>query len=125
MGVSSNQVHRIERKYKDGKCIYRRIESRPLDSKGICNDLLEGKAVEIQARKGKGPRVALAGSSYKRGSRSIEVEWNGETILDLHETNGSVLDVYRESDARAFGALYERLASQARALFKPKTDEAK
>ena len=49
--------------------------------------------------------------------------WNGETILDLHETNGAALDLYRESDARAFGALYERLASQARVVFKSKADE--
>jgi hypothetical protein len=122
---TSNQVHRVECEYNNDKSTYHRIESRPFDSKGICKDLLEGKAIEIQARKGKGPRVALAGSPYQRGSRFIEVVWNGETILDLHETNGPALDVYRESDARAFGALYERLASQARVLFKPKADEAK
>jgi hypothetical protein len=122
---TSNQVHRVEGKHRDGKSAYHRIESRPFDSKGMCGDLLDGKAIEIQARNGKGPRVALAGTPYRRGSRSIEVVWNGEAILDLHETNGAVLDVYRESDARAFGALYERLASQARAVFRPKAEEAK
>ena len=106
------------------KSTYHRIESRRFDSKGICEDLLEGKAIEIQARKGKGPEVALAGTPYQRGSRSIEVVWNGETILDLHETNGPALVVYRESDARAFGALNERLATQARILFKSKADKA-
>ena len=88
-------------------------------------ELLEGKAIEIQARKGKGPEVGFVGTRYHRGSRSIEVVWNGETILDLHETNGPALHLYRESDARAFGALYERLASQARVLFKSKAAEAK
>lgn len=122
---TSNQVHRVECEYKEDKCTYRRIELCPFDSIGICKDLLDGKAIEIQARKGKGPRVALAGSPYQRGSRVIEVVWNGETILDLHETNGPALDVYRESDARAFGALYKRLASQARVLFKSKAGEAK
>jgi hypothetical protein len=121
---ASNQVHRVEREYKDGKIAYHRLESRPFDSHRICKDLLEGKAIEIQARKGKGPETELAGTPYRRGSRSIEVVWNGDTILDLHETNGPVLDLYRESDARAFGALYERLASQARAAFRPKADKA-
>ena len=121
---TSNQVHRVVLEYKEDKITYRRVESRPFDSKGICKDLLEGKAIEVQASKGKGPRVAFVGTSYHLGSRFIEVVWNGETILDLHETNGPALDVYRESDARAFGALYERLASQARDLFKSKAAEA-
>jgi hypothetical protein len=117
---ASNQVHRVEHEYKGDKVTYHRIESRPFDSKGICKDLLEGRAIEIQARKGKGPQVVLADTPYRRGSRSIEVVWNGETILDLHETNGPALVAYKESDARAFGALYERLATRARILFKPK-----
>jgi hypothetical protein len=43
-----------------------------------------------------------------------------ETVLELHETDGPVLDLSRESAARAFGALYEKLARQARAVFKSK-----
>ena len=109
----------------EGKLTYDRVESRPFDSKGLCKDLLEGKAIEIQTRKGTGPEVAMAGTPYRRGSRFIEVVWNGETVLDLFETNGATLDLYRESDARAFGALYERLASQARVLFKSKAAGAK
>jgi hypothetical protein len=116
------EVHRVEAHYKDGSCAYNRVESRPFDSKGICKDLLEGKAIEIEARKGTGPKVELAGTPYRRGSRSLEVVWHGETILNLHETNGPFLDVYLETDARLFGALYERLATQARELFKPKAD---
>jgi len=122
---TSNQVHRVVFEYKKDKSTYHRVESRPFDSKGICKDLLEGKAIEIQARKGEGPEVAFVGTRYHLGSRSITVVWSGETILDLHETNGPALDLYRESDARAFGALYERLANQARVLFKSKTGEAK
>ena len=114
---TSNQVHRVVFDYKKDKSTYKRVESRPLDSKGICKDLLEGKAIEIQARKGEGPEVGFVGTRYHRGSRSIEVVWNGETILNLHETNGPFLGLYRESDARAFGALYERLARQARGTF--------
>jgi hypothetical protein len=115
---TSNQVHRVVFEYKKDKSTYNRVESRPFDSKGICKDLLEGKAIEIQARKGEGPEVAFVGTSYHLGSRFIAVVWKGETILDLHETNGAFLDLYRESDARAFGALYERLASELRAAFR-------
>jgi hypothetical protein len=97
----------------------------PFDARGICKDLLEGKAIEIQARKGEGSEVAFVGTSYQLGSRFIEVVWNGEITLDLHESRAAGLVLYRESDARAFGALYERLASQARVLFKSKADEAK
>ena len=124
---TSHQVHRVVCEYEKYKSTYyySRVESRPFDSKGICKDLLEGKAIEIQAREGKGPEVGFVGTRYHRGSRDIEVVWNGKTILDLLETNGPFLHLYRESDARAFGALYERLASQARVLFKSKAAQAK
>ena len=117
---TSNQVHRVVFEYGKDKSTYRRVESRPFDSKGICKDLLEGNAIEIQAKKGEGPEIAFVGTRYHRGSRSIEVVWKGETILHLYETNGPFLKFYRESDARAFGALYERLAKQARAAFEKK-----
>ena len=120
---TSKQVRRVAPGSEEDKPTGDRVESRPFDSKGLCKDLLDGKAIEIQAHKGKGPEVAMAGSPYRRGSRSIEVVWNGETILDLHETNGPFLHLYRESDARAFGELYERLANQARGAFKAKADE--
>lgn len=116
---TSNRVYRVDLATGTTDNPYPRVESRPFDSKDLCKDLLDGKAIQIQARKGEGPDVVLAGTIYRRGSRSIEIVWRGETILDLHETNGPFLDVYRESDARAFGALYERLASQARILFGP------
>lgn len=122
---TSNQVHRAAFEYKKDHNTYKRLESRPFDAKGLCQELLEGKAIEIHAEKGQGPVVGLIGSGYGRGSRNIEVVLKGETILDLSETNGPFLKFYRETDARAFGALYERLASQARALFKAKADEGK
>ena len=125
---TSDQVRRLG--YEDveddeGNSTQERVDSRPFDSKDICQQLLEGKAIEIQAEKGEGPEVAFAGSSYGRGSRSIQVELNGETILDLYETNGPFLKLYRETDAREFGALHGQLASQTRVLFKPKDAEAK
>jgi hypothetical protein len=122
---TANQVHRVVYESKEGKSGYRRVDSRPFDSKDICKELLDGKAIEILARKGEGPNTAFVGSVYRRGSRRIDVEWKGESILDLHETNGAALHLYRETDARAFGALYERLAGQARVLFKSNTGETK
>ena len=122
---TAGQVRRVRLEDTDDKSSERRAESRPFDSKGLCKDLLEGKAIEIQAGKGEGPEVGFIGSQYHRGGRSIEVIWKGETILNLSETNGPFLKLYRESDARAFGALYERLASQARVLFQSKAAEAK
>ena len=122
---SSNQVHRVKFEYKKDKSIYHRAESRPFDTKDLCKDLLEGKVIEIHAGKGEGPEVAFAGSGYGRGSRFITLVWQGETILELYETNGAGLKLYRETDARAFGKLYERLASQARASFKAKAADAK
>jgi hypothetical protein len=123
---TSKQVHRVEREYDKDKSTYyyRRIESHPFDSKSLCKELLDGKALEIQAKKGKGPEIGFSGTRYHRGSRNIEVEWNGEVVLELFETNGPFLQLYRESDARAFGTLYERLASQARILFKSEPAKA-
>ena len=122
---TSNQVHRVVCEYKQDRSIYKRVESRPFDAKGLCQELLAGKAIEIHAEQGQGPVVGLIGSGYGRGSRNIEVVWQGKTILELFETNGPFLKFYRETDARAFGALYEGLARQARALFKSKAGEAK
>ena len=122
---TANQVRRIVRGEEDSDS---RTESRFFDSKDLCKMLLEGKAVEIRARKGEGPEVGFVGSGYDAGSRSIEVVWKGETVLTLGETNGPFLYLYRESDARAFGALYEKLARQARIVFqaqaKPANDES-
>lgn len=93
------------------------VDKVPFDSKNLCKELLEGKAIEIQSGQGTGPEVGFVGSSYERGSRSIKIEFQGETVLELFETNGPFLQLYRETDARAFGALYEKLAGQARNHF--------
>ena len=125
---TSKQVRRIRHENVEdgqGDRTQERVDSQPFDSKDICKQLLQGQAIEIQAQKGEGPEVAFVGTSYGRGSRSIEMTLNGETILDLLEINGPFLKVYRETDARAFGALHEQLASQARAVFKSKANEAK
>ncbi len=119
---SANQVHRIEHETENGKSVYRRLESQPLATKALCGQLLEGKALEIHAEKGTGPQLIMVGSRYERGSRSIEILWKGEELLSLGETNGPALIAYRQTDAIAFGALYERLAQQARDRFSSKAD---
>ena len=118
-----NQVYRVVWEHKNDKSIYHRVESRPFDSRGLCKDLLDGKALEIKDRKGTNAELMFAGADYTLGCCSIEILRNGETILDLREA--CVFAGYRETDARAFAALYERLASQASVLFKSKTGEAK
>ncbi|MFO0820428.1 MAG: hypothetical protein U1A77_20950 [Pirellulales bacterium] len=115
---SSRQVHRVTWDSNMEKLVYRRSESRPFASQGLCKTLLDGQAIEIQSRKGQGPETALVGTPYQLGSRSIEVIWEGQTILDLQESRAAGLLLYRESDARAFGALYETLATQARNAFR-------
>lgn len=117
--ISRGRVHRVTFESEMGKSSYRRVESRALDTRGISRTLLDGKALEIHARKGEGPEVAFVGTRYQLGSRSIEVVWKGETVLNLLEARAAFLMLYRESDARAFGALYEKLASPIRAKFKP------
>jgi hypothetical protein len=122
---TTGQVHRVKCDYSTGNCVHQRVEARDYDSKDLCKVLLEGQAMEIHASKGEGPEVGFVGTHYRRGSRSIEVEWEGKTVLGLMETNGPFLMLYRETDARAFGALYERLSSRAHAVFQPKSAQAK
>ena len=59
----------------------------------------------------------------KVGDRSIELLINGERVVDACES--CFFASYRESNAKAFGVLYERLASQARVAFaKPATTDS-
>lgn len=113
---TSNQVYRVVRKTGLTE-EHHRVESRRLDSGKICNDLLQAGAFTIAQRKGTGPETLFAGTGYKFGVRSIEILKHGAPILDL--TENCVKASYRESDAVAFALLYERLANQARSLFKP------
>lgn len=120
---TSGEVHRVV--YEAGKKegIYRRVESRPFDTKDIWMALTDGTPLEIAARKGKGVEVMFAGTDYVLGMRSIEVLRNGKPILDLCET--CVGAGFPGTDAHAFAALYERLAMPARVLFTAKADGAK
>ncbi|HEV7405228.1 MAG TPA: hypothetical protein VGO11_19950 [Chthoniobacteraceae bacterium] len=101
--------------------VYRRVESRPFDSKALCRELLDGKSLEIAEEEGQGEPLQFVGTHYNIGGRSIQVLRNGESVLHLGEHCTSA--GYAETDARAFAALYEKLASQARLLFKAKAAE--
>jgi hypothetical protein len=114
---TSNQVYRVVVEIENDRSTYRRVESRPFDSKGLCKELIDGKALKIQSSTENGETLRFVGTSYDHGRRFIEILRNGEKVFEIGEC-GAV--AYAESDARAFAALYERLASQARVLFKSK-----
>lgn len=82
----------------------------PFDSKSLYRELIEGKAIKIQARRGEGPEVGLVGTSYRLGWRFIEVRWHDLMAVSLYESCAAARRLYRESVARAFAALYEKLA---------------
>ena len=115
---TARDVHRvvIEWPEKAGdEVVYRRAESLPFDSKNLCKDLLEGKIFLIEAGEGSGEPLHFAGTDYDIGDRTIEVFVNGKSALWVGESCPTA--GYAESDARAFAALYEKLAAQARGAF--------
>jgi hypothetical protein len=114
--IDSKQVHRLA--WNDEVRRFVRVESKPLATADLCGILLNGKAVEIQQRKGEGPTSVLVGSGYRKGSRMLTVFSQGNRIIDLHEGNGALPDYYARTDAVAFGQLYEMIASRAREAFK-------
>ena len=114
---TSNRVHRvtIERSDKAGEeSVYRRVESLPFDSKNLCKDLLEAKIFAIGEGDG-GQRRHFAGTDYDLGHRAIELLVNGKPALRVGES--CAIAGFAEGDALAFAALYEKLATQARAAF--------
>ena len=115
---TSDQVHRVVIEYGKKETIYRRVESRAFDTKDIWLALTDGTPLKIEARKGKGEEVMFAGTDFIFGGRSIEIVRDGELLLDLCEHCAGA--GYPEEDAWAFAALYERLATPARALFRAK-----
>lgn len=112
---TSTHVHRVVIETKDKRPVYRRIESRPFNPENLCQELFEGKIIEVEAQEGTGESIHFAGTHFNTGDRSIEIFHNETRVLEVGET--CLFAGLRESDARAFAALYERLAKQARALF--------
>ncbi len=121
---TSTEVHRLEYVVNEKRrAHYRRIESRPFDSKTLCQQLIDGKLLEIGTGKAVGELRQFVGTPYCTGGRFIEFYRTGSPnpLVDLSEhCTGAG---YHESDAVAFAELYETLARQGRAAFAPQPDK--
>ena len=114
---TTNEVYRvlIETPDKQGQeLVYRRVESRLFDSKNLCAELLDCRIFEI-GDDHDGECRQFVGTDYNIGHRTVEILMNGRSALWVGET--CLSPGYHEKDAVAFAALYERLATQARAVF--------
>ena len=115
---SNDHVHRvvIEKPRKQaGQRVYVRVQSTPFDAKDLCADLLDGKVLNIATREGMGDGRRFVGTELDYGDRSIEILIDGQSALEMGEC--CAFAGYAETNAIAFGDLYEHLASQARAAF--------
>ncbi len=121
---TSTEVHRLEYVVNEKRqAHYRRIESRPFDSKTLCQQLIDGKLLEIGTGKAVGELRQFVGTPYCTGGRFIEFYRTGSpnplVNLSEHCTGAG----YHESDAVAFAELYETLARQGRAAFASQPDK--
>ena len=109
------QVHRLVWQEGDAGSGWHRAASRDFDSGRLCTQLLDGELLTIELGEGEGDTAMYVGTNFDLGGRSVEVLQDGEMLIVVgeHCTFGG----YPESDARAFAALYESLAGQARAAF--------
>ena len=111
---TSDRVHRIvaesSGKRGDGN-IYRRVESAPFDSRSICKDMLDAKIFTLGDEE-EGAHLHFVGTDYDIGHRSIELFVDGKSAFHVGES--CAVAGFAENDARAFAALYEKLASKAR-----------
>jgi len=113
---SEGKVHRIVIETPEkGDIVRRRERSLTFDTNAICNDLIDGRAFEIQADESIEEGLLLADMEEALGGRYIEVLIGDECVLELCEHCTGAL--YGVTHAHAFAELYERLASQARAAF--------
>ncbi len=123
---TSKHVHRVAvdpPKVPGGGLVYRRVESRPFDSKNLCQELLEGKVQAIEAADGTGESVQFVGTNYDAGHRAIEIFVSNQSRLLVCES--CFFAGFPKTDARAFAAIYEKLAIQARAAFEKKSVSGK
>lgn len=128
---SSNQVHRIVRDESKRHLSFRRVQSLPVDTKTLCRELLDAHVFEIEAAEGSGTPLLFAGTSFEGGvgDRSIEILVDGQLMFLICES--CVGGAMPETNARAFSAVYQKLASRARGAFgvknsvKPTTESPK
>ena len=114
---SSGHIHRVVNDESKRAAGYRREKTLAFDTKNICRQLLDGKLFEIEAAEGTGKPRLFAGTAFEGGvgDRAIEILIDGESAVWVGEA--CVAAGLPETDALAFNALYEQLASQARAAF--------
>ena len=114
---TAKHVHRVSMEYRDDKWVRTTVESKPFESKQVCETLIASKATEIAARKGTGECKLFVGTGYHLGGRSLEVIQGDQELLELYEhCTGAG---FPETDAVAFAKLYETLASYARDTLAP------
>jgi hypothetical protein len=116
---TSNRLHRVivETRKSDNGIVYRRAESAPFDTSSICKEMLDAKILTLGDEE-EGERQHFSGTDYDIGHRSIELFVDGKSAFHVGES--CAVAGFAESDARAFAALYEKLASKARGLFAAK-----
>ena len=113
---TAKHVHRVVREKVGNETVYRRAESKPFDTKDICNTLLDGGIHAIATQEGMGEWLHFVGTEFDYGHRSIEIFVDGKSAMQVSE---SCADAgFAASNARAFANLYELLASAARAAFR-------
>ncbi len=114
---SSGKVHRVVIDESKGPARYRREKTLAFDTTNISRQLLDGKLFKIEAAEGTGKACLFAGTAFEGGvgDRAIEILIDGEPALWVGES--CVAGGLSKTDALAFNALYEQLASQARDAF--------
>ena len=111
--ITPDEAHHCIVRVVNGSTSYVRIRSVPIATRDVCQTLLSGGLLDIDERKGTGKPTLFAGTHYKLGSRQITILVPGKAPFVVGES--CAVAPMPESDARAFGALYEKLAAPARA----------
>lgn len=117
---TGDQVHRVAIENPNdqnarGKRIYRRIESKPYEPKGICKELLDADIFVLADRQGSG-LVHFAGTGCDVGHRQISILVNDNEEFSVGES--CAVAGFSQDDAEAFAALYNKLAARGRNAFK-------
>ena len=114
---SPGKVHRLVINDSKGSALYRREKTLAFDTTNICRQLLDGNLFVIAAGEGTGKARMFSGTAFEGavGERAIEILIDGETAVEVGEC--CLFGGLSKTDALAFHALYEQLASQSRNAF--------
>lgn len=110
------KVHRVEwRPANDESQRFERVETRDMDTSGLIRQMLRAGIVSVEFQQGTGDPLQFSGTNFDIGHRCIQLHSGEETLVNTCES--CFFAGYAKSDARRFGRLYAKLASQARAAF--------